>query len=438
MKGPLWETLPDAWRIGQVKHAATVTLGKMLQSKDSGGDIDAPYMRAANVQPDGVLALDDVNEMWFGKVELEQLSIQAGDVVVVEGGQGGFGRAAYVEEDLLGWGFQNSINRLRPIGDFDGRFIAFYLIALRASGFIRAYANVVSMPHLTAEKLARIPIPLPPLDEQRAIADYLDRETARIDTLIEEQQRLIEVLRERHTAVVDRALSQGLDNELNHTSDPWLPVLPMGWKAVRTKRLLSFGPSNGVSPEAGAVGDLRTLSLGSVRDGRVSMGPDVTKFVDRAAVPRLDDFRLGDGDILLVRGNGNVNLVGRAGLVGPEFDVEEYIYPDLLIRLRVGTSMIPAFFVWAFNSGAARAQIETRARTAVGTFKVAAGDVRAIVLPAPPISEQRRIVAYLDEQTEKIDALISESERFVELSRERRAALITAAVTGQIDVREMV
>jgi type I restriction enzyme, S subunit len=436
--GPLWNALPDGWRVGQVKHAATVTLGKMLQSKDAGSDVRAPYLRAANVQPDGVLALDDMNEMWFGEAELAQLSIRRGDVVVVEGGQGGFGRAAYVDDDLSGWGFQNSINRLRPVGDFSGRFIAFYLIALRASDFIRAYANVVSMPHLTAEKLARIPIPLPPLEEQRAIADYLDRETARIDTLIEEQQRLIELLRERRNAVVDRALSFGLDADLAQTGDPWLPVLPVGWKAAATKRLLSFGPSNGVSPEAGLVGDLRTLSLGAVRDGRVSMGPNVTKFVDRAAVPRLNDLRLRAGDILLVRGNGNVNLVGRAGLVGPEFDDEEYIYPDLLMRLRVGASMLPKFFVWAFNSAATRAQIGTRARTAVGTYKVAASDMRAIVLPLPSLSEQVRIVAYLDEQTAKIDSLIAETERFIELARERRAALITAAVTGQIDARELV
>jgi type I restriction enzyme, S subunit len=279
---------------------------------------------------------------------------------------------------------------------------------------------------------------IPDYDEQRIIADYLDRETARINMLVEEQQRLIEMLRGRRTAVVDRVLSHGLDTEVDHTGDPWLPVLPIGWKVVPTKRLLSFGPSNGVSPEAGAVGDLRTLSLGSVRDGRVNMGPDVTKFVDSAAVPRPDDLRLRDGDILLVRGNGNVNLVGRAGLVGPEFDAEEYIYPDLLIRLRVAASMIPAFFVWAFNSGATRAQVETRARTAVGTYKVAAGDVRAIVLPTPPISEQRRIVAYLDDETAKIDSLIAETDRFIELVRELRAALITAAVTGQIDVRDMV
>ena len=209
--GPLWEVLPDGWQSGQVKHAATVTLGKMLQSKDSGGDVLAPYMRAANVQPDGVLAIDDVNEMWFRETELKQLSIKAGDVVVVEGGQGGFGRAAFIEEGLPGWGFQNSINRLRPIGDFDGRFIASYLIALRASGFMRAYANVVSMPHLTAEKLARIPMPLPPMKEQRAIADYLDEETVKIDALIAEGERFIDLSRERRSALITAAVTGQID-----------------------------------------------------------------------------------------------------------------------------------------------------------------------------------------------------------------------------------
>lgn len=209
--GPLWEGLPAGWKVGQVKHAATVTLGKMLQSKDSGGDVRAPYLRAANVQPDGALALDDVNEMWFDPTELEQLSIRAGDVVVVEGGQGGFGRAAYVDEDLSGWGFQNSINRIRPIDGFDGRFIVFYLIALRASGFMRAYSNVVSMPHLTADKLSKIPMPLPRLEEQRAIADYLDRETARIDTLIAEIERFIELAQERRSALITAAVTGQID-----------------------------------------------------------------------------------------------------------------------------------------------------------------------------------------------------------------------------------
>ncbi len=414
MTGPLWGTLPDGWRIGQVKHTATVTLGKMLQSKDSGGDVDAPYMRAANVQPDGVLALDDVKEMWFGKVELEQLSIQAGDLVVVEGGQGGFGRAAYVDEDLLGWGFQNSINRLRPISDFDGRFIAFYLIALRASGFIRAYANVVSMPHLTAEKLARIPIPLPPLEKQRAIADYLERETAHIDTLIAEQQRLIEMLRERRQAVVDASFSA------------------LGEPSVQLRRYIAFltSGSRGWGDYYADEGQ-RFLRIGNLPRANLEIRGDI-QFVDLPDdVTEGSRTMLQEGDLLfsITAYLGSVAVV-KGGWVGAY--VSQHVALCRLERERVD----PRFVGWFMLTTTGQDQLNEGA--AGGTkVQLALDDIRELRVPTASIEEQRFIAADLDEQTAQIDTLMAEAEHFIDLSRERRAALITAAVTGQIDVREM-
>ncbi|BBX30714.1 restriction endonuclease subunit S [Mycolicibacterium alvei] len=280
---------------------------------------------------------------------------------------------------------------------------------------------------------------LPEPSEQCAIADFLDRETAQIDALIDEQQRLIDLLRARRVAVVDSLLTAGAKSSKAQiaTGNSWIPSLPDGWQAIRAKHVLSFGPSNGVSPEAGPAEGVKSLSLGAIRDGRVNIGPEVTKVVDRAGI-NVDDYRLYPNDILLVRGNGNVDLVARAGLVGADFATDEYIYPDLLIRVRVNSSMLPEFFVWACNATATRAQVRAQARTAVGTFKVAGGMVRSLVLPLPPLDEQDRIIDALDAQTSKIDILIAESERFVELARERRSALITAAVTGQIEVRNEV
>jgi type I restriction enzyme S subunit len=415
MTGPLWETLPDRWRIGQVKHTATVTLGKMLQSKDSGDDVDAPYMRAANVQPDGVLALDDVNEMWFGKVELEQLSIQAGDVVVVEGGQGGFGRAAYVDEDLLGWGFQNSINRLRPIGDFDGRFIAFYLIALRASGFIRAYANVVSMPHLTAEKLARIPIPLPPLERQRAIADYLDRETARIDTLIEEQQRLIEMLRERRQAVVDASFSA------------------LGQPSVQLRRYITFltSGSRGWGDYYADEG-VRFLRIGNLPRANLEIRGDI-QFVDLPDdVTEGSRTMLQEGDLLF----SITAYLGSVAVVDGDW-VGAYVSQHVALCRLKPMRVDPRFVGWFMLTTTGQDQLN---EGAVGGTKVqlALDDIRGLRVPTASLEEQRLIAAYLDERTAQIDTLIAETERFIELAQERRSALITAAVTGQVDVREMV
>src|SRR5699024_6994792 len=234
-----------------------------------------------------------------------------------------------------------------------------------------------------ASDLMALDLSLPPFDEQRAIADYLDQETARIDTLVAKQEEFIGLLRERRSAVRDSALTDGLKGigASKRTGNVWLPILPSGWRAVPARRLLSYGPSNGVSPEPGRVGDMRSLSIGAVRDGRVKVSEDVTKYVDRDSLRDVSQLLLHYGDVLIVRGNGNISLVGRAGMVGNEFTQEEYIYPDLLIRIRTTADMLPDFFVAAFDTPTSRAQIELLARTTVGTFKISAADVRSIVLP---------------------------------------------------------
>ena len=416
MKGPLWVDLPDGWRVGQVKNAATVTLGKMLQSKDSGTDMRAPYMRAANVQPDGVLALDDVSEMWFGAAELEQLSIRTGDVVVVEGGQGGFGRAAYIDEDLPGWGFQNSINRLRPIGDFDGRFIAFYLIALRASGFIRAYSNVVSMPHLTAEKLARIPMPLPPLEEQCRIADYLDRETARIDTLIEEQQCLIERLRERRIALISQETGWGASRP-----DHW-PMMRLSWLFRTT--------GSGTTPANedityGNDADVPWVTTGELREALILR---TERGVSSDVLQRYSALKIHPAGSLLIAMYGAT--IGRMALLGVDA-VSNQACCALVGPIRAE----PEFVQYSLMAAKNWLLLEAAGG---GQPNINQDKIRSFRIPTPDLDEQRRIVAYLSDQAAKIDALIAETERFIQLARERRAALITAAVTGQIDVREMV
>jgi len=433
MRGPLWETLPDGWRIGQVKHTATVTLGKMLQSQDSGGDVDAPYMRAANVQPDGVLALDDVNEMWFGKVELEQLSIQAGDVVVVEGGQGGFGRAAYVDEDLLGWGFQNSINRLRPTGNFDGRFIAFYLIALRASGFIRAYANVVSMPHLTAEKLARIPIPLPPLQEQRAIANYLECETARIDTLIEEQQRLIEMLSERRQAVVEYCVGHGLDATVPMKPSGlfWTDEVPENWAVANIRKVATMKTGHTPSrsnPEYWVDCTIPWFTLADVwqlRDGRRTYLGETASLISEVGLANSAAELLPAGTVVLSR----TASVGFSGIMPMAMATSQDFWNWL-----PGDRLTANYLMWTFRAMRSEIQSLMIGSTHKTIYQPTAAAFR---VPVPPVDEQHRIVEYLNDQAHKIDALIAETGRFIELSKERRSALITAAVTGQIDVREV-
>ena len=206
-----WGSGRAHWISGQVSRLASVSLGKMLQTRGSDSDVLMPYLRAANVQPHGRLDLSTQKEMWFSSSEATAHVLRAGDVVVVEGGQGGFGRAAFLEEEIPGWGYQNSINRLRPNGGTDGRFLTYLLLLARQIGYVRSICNVVSMPHFTAEKLARMPVPVVPMDEQREIADHLDRETAKIDALIAKAERFIELAQERRAALITAAVTGQID-----------------------------------------------------------------------------------------------------------------------------------------------------------------------------------------------------------------------------------
>src|SRR5262249_11693529 len=147
--------------------------------------------------------LDDSKQMSFTASELRTYALKRNDIVVVEGGAG-YGRSHLLKRDLEGWGCQNHVARVRSrTGKVAPGFFLYCLEACLASGYIWANNRTETLPSLSREVLGAIRIPAPALDEQRAIADFLDRETAQIDALITKQSALIETLRERRVAVVD-------------------------------------------------------------------------------------------------------------------------------------------------------------------------------------------------------------------------------------------
>lgn len=186
-----------------------IALGKMIQpNRKNETDVHAPYLRAAHVQPGGRLDFDVADQkMWFVPDELARLNLRRGDVVVVEGGAG-FGRPAYLDHDLEGWGFQNSINRVRPFPEkVLGKFIYYAMHLALLSGEIELEVSTATIPHFTAEKVARFRIPLPPLDEQERIVQHLDETTARIDAMLAKTKELKDLLTERRSALITAAVT---------------------------------------------------------------------------------------------------------------------------------------------------------------------------------------------------------------------------------------
>ncbi|UGT93028.1 restriction endonuclease subunit S [Mycobacterium ostraviense] len=267
--------------------------------------------------------------------------------------------------------------------------------------------------HLTAEKLKALRIPTWATDVQEAIADYLDRETARIDTLIDEQQRLIELLNERREATIAEAIEGPEPVRLRRLVDP---ERPMTYGILQCGDHIEDGvpyigpsdmPGEGQSPP---LGSLRRTSadIASAYRRSVLMGGDIVVSIG----PAYGKIAIVDAD--LTGANLTQDTVRVAAL--PSIVGSRYLVWVLLSR-----KTAQFWDLEIMGATFRRLNLGTLARTPI---------------PLPPLAEQRRIAAYLDEQTANIDTLIAETERFIELARERRSALITAAVTGQIDVSE--
>lgn len=427
MNPSLWfARLPTGWTSSRLGYHFSVVLGKMLNgSRETDGATEAPYLAAGSIQPEHLI-VDETRTMPFTAAELTTYSLDAGDIVVVEGGAG-YGRSHLLHEGLPGWGFQNHVARLRSLrGSVDSGYALYCLKACLASGYIEANNRTATLPSLSRDVLSAIPIPLPPAEDQTAIATFLDRETEQIDTLILEQQRLVAMLHERRAAAVDWAVWNGLDESvpLAPSGIAAYPTAPAHWTRLRNKNLLS--ESTGLSKD----GSEELLSVSHL----TGVTPRSVKNVTMIEAESLDGYRLVEpGDLVINTMWAWMGALGVSrvkGIVSPAYGV---------YRPRADVGFHPAYFDYLYRS---RPYVVEMTRFSRGIWtsrlRIYPEVFLRLNVVVPPLGEQRAIAAHLDDQTGKIDSLIAESERFIELAQERRSALITAAVTGQIDVRDEV
>ncbi len=310
---------------------------------------------------------------------------------------------------------------VRPFrGRFDTRYCRF---ALREPAFlveVEKRSVGVNYPAINTTDLADIPIPVHPLPKQCAIANYLERETARLDMLLAEKERLLKLLAEKRQALITRAITRGLDPDapMRDSGIPWLGEIPDHWKVERARWLFRE------RDQRSATGDEELLTVSHL----TGVTPRSEKEVHMFEAETTEGYKLCmQGDLVintLWAWMGAMGVSPVDGLVSPAYNVYEPIhrldpiYLDALPRLPVFAQEATRYSKGVWSS---RLRLYPE-----GFFE--------IFLPVPPLSEQQEIVTFLNNECKKLENLKAATQRTADLLKERRSALIAAAVTGQIDV----
>lgn len=315
-----------------------------------------------------------------------------------------------------------------------------YLFYVFSSGQLyKGLGKLGTQLNLNTDTIGDIRIPIPSLPEQQAIAAFLDRETTKINTLISEKERLIELLQEKRAALISQAVTKGLDADvaMKDSGIEWLGEIPAHWGVKRLKFCLCSieqGWSPSCENRPAEAEEWGVLKVGCVNG--VKFNPDENKALPPELVP-LYDLEIKPGDVLISRANTR-ELLGSTSIV-PEVR-PGLLLCDKLYRLRLLSEVLDAtYFVLAMGSSTIRFQLERDATGASNSMQnISQATILNLVFPLPDVAEQQAITAYLDQETAKIDTLISRIREAIEKLREYSTALVSAAVTGKIDVRENV
>ena len=272
---------------------------------------------------------------------------------------------------------------------------------------------------------------LPSLPEQRAIAMFLDRETARIDALVAKKERVIELLQEKRTALITRAVTKGLDPKvpMKDSGVEWLGEIPAHWESSRMWRIanaVSGGTPTKEEPRYWG-GDIPWVSPKDMK----------RRFID-SSEDTITDQALGETGLKLILSPA-VLIVVRGMILAHSFPVAVTRVPVTINQdmkaLRLRSDIDPLYITWVFE-GIGKALVAAVVEEAAhGTRAIRMDQWRSVTVPVPPESEQRAIAAFLDQETGQIDALVGAVRDAIDRLKELRTALISAAVTGKIDVR---
>jgi type I restriction enzyme S subunit len=413
--------VPAHWGIDRLKRVSSIAPSNV----DKKTYEDQVPVRLCNYTDvyynDSIVAGMELMEATATPEQVQRFSLRAGDTIITKDSETAddIASSAFVPADLPGVVCGYHLAVVRPLPQTEGRFIKRLFDSSFVKACVEVRANGLTRVGLSQYALDNLEVPRPPVEEQRAIAAFLDRETAKIDALVAEQRRLMDLLREQRQAVISHAVTKGLtpDAPMKDSGVEWLGEVPAHWSLDRLQLHCRFISGRAHEPFVDADGEHICVT---------------SRFVStEGAAQRLCSVNLEPavhGDSLVVMSDlPNGRALAKAFFVQDE---RSYAINQRVCALRP-TKAHPRYLYFLIDRSPELLQHDD----GMNQTHLSNSDFLKPRFPFPPIEEQVAIARYLDQHVVGMSQLIADADDLITLLMERRAALITAAVTGQIDVR---
>ncbi len=432
--------------LGEIPAHWEVTPFKALLSRNDSGvwgedfaDDGTVVLRSTEQTVDGRWIIDNPARRLLSAHESRQARLEVGDLVVTKssGSELHIGKTCIVDPSVaaLDCCFSNFMQRLRLRHRHTVRYFWYLLnCPVAREQLVFLSSTTTGLGNLSGSVLGAIRVPTAPSEEQYAIATFLDRKTARIDALLAKKERLVELLQEKRAALITRAVTKGLDPNVpwKDSGVEWLGEIPEHWEVKRLWHLtppyrrIMYGI---VLPGPNVDDGVPIVKGGDVSSERLRL--DQLSRTTREIESRYVRSRLKGGDLVYaIRGS-----IGEVAIVPDE--LESANLTQDAARVAYTSAVHGPWLLYSLKSLAVFAQLEAGALGA--TIRgINIRDLKRPALPVPSQAEQRAIAIFLDRESAKIDALVAKVREAIDRLKELRTALISAAVTGKIDVGEEV
>ena len=428
------KAFPSHWQMKRLKHVTESIKNGTTAPQILSGQTDCPVTRIETIST-GEINFDKVGHVnyWDG---IETYRLRLGDILLSHiNSLAILGNCAMLENSACLYHGMNLL-RIRPNNLIDDRFLLYWLKSYPTNQLIKSFAKfAIGQVSISITNLKEIPISYPPLIEQHQIADFLDRKTGQIDELIGIKERRIELLQEQRTALINQAVTKGLDPNVEMTPSgvEWIGETPAHWEIIRLRYLGVL--QNGISKDSDSFGlGYPFLSYGDVYNNE-TLPTQVEGLVKSTKVDR-ERYSVQERDVFFTRTSETIKEIGISSACMKT--IENCVFSGFLIRFRnTSTALTKEFSKYYFPSHLPRIFL-AREVNIVTRSSLSQELLKRLPVLLPPPDEQKEITMFLDEQTQKIDSMIKKENKQIELLKEYRQSLISEAVTGKIDVRSEV